>query len=112
MSTYPGLGYPPDEVPLYLAESQMFAHEETHPTGTWPTGMSAVIEFANGVTWTATVAGAVLSWRVDPPATNATAIPDRTRYQLALVFPRDGGGSDRYVWFGGSVNRIDKLRNI
>lgn len=71
-----------------------------------PAGTTAEIIWANGVTWTATVEGDTVTWRIESTACGPDVIPHNTAFDMFIRYPNpDTGTHDDFHWKTGRALR-------
>ncbi|MHD0300111.1 hypothetical protein RCF19_29830 [Rhodococcus qingshengii] len=98
------LGHEPDTATVVLSKGAQFILTFRRKAGPWTLGTSCRIEWANGVTWNAQVAGDLMSWKIAATGTTAAVIPPGTDCRIFLQYP---GDTDPYLWFRGKCKRAD-----
>lgn len=82
-----------------------FIYKRTSPKPL-PVGTTAEIQWANDITWSATVDGNTVSWRVESTACTAAIIPHGTGFDMFIRYPNgDTGTDDDFHWKTGTAHR-------
>lgn len=95
---------------LYVSEGQDFVLILDLPEdfNGLPAGTTAEIKFGN-TTWPGVVTERTVSFRQEASTQTAALVPDKTKYNLWLHLPQEGGGSamDDFKWYKGTILRDD-----
>lgn len=93
---------------LYVSEGQDFVLTLELPLShnAIPVGTTAELKFG-ATTWTGTVAARTVKFVQESATTTLALIPDKTKYALWLHIPREGGGTDDFKWYKGTILRDD-----